>query len=102
MKTPEGIPINFELYVQTHPGMVAVAIAVLSAIFIFLNNKWSRVIAFILSPALLAWAVKHLLDVRDSGIENMSAGYGLYLLLAGGIIAIVCTGINLWRNQSFR
>jgi len=66
-------------------GFFFIALGMLIAVMGFLQKKWSAIVAIVLSACVAGLGAKYFNDVSS---PEISAGFGLYAMLAGGIIGI--------------
>ena len=78
------------------PGYLNIILAALGLIFIFINKKWSNIVALILGLCVVAWMFRNYnMYNKDVSSANelmagaASLGIGLWLSIAGGVLMVV-------------
>ena len=72
---------------STGAGKMLIVFGVLIALLAMLGKKWANITAMILGLLTAAWALKQILDSR--GIDGVSIGFGIILIMIGAVVAII-------------
>jgi hypothetical protein len=90
--TVMGTSINgFRGDFQGNPGILFVAVGVIIAVMGLLNKKWSAIVAVLFSVVVIGLGAKYFGDATSADAKSVGAtvGYGVYAMIAGGLIGIV-------------
>jgi hypothetical protein len=73
-----------------NPGLFFIVMGAIIAIMGLLNKKWSAIVAILFSLIVCALGFKYYGDATsgDAATVGASAGYGIYVMIAGGIAGI--------------
>lgn len=77
---------------EGQPGLFFVILGALSALCVFFGKKWSNIVAVLLALATIGLAFKYINDASSF------AGYGLYIMLAGGLGVIAAAIMGLRKK----
>ena len=67
-------------------GIFIIVLAALIALLAFTGKLWGTIVALVLALLSGAWAVK---QITDAGSLGASAGFGLYVILIGAVVALI-------------
>ncbi|UPT67545.1 MAG: hypothetical protein M0D57_02395 [Sphingobacteriales bacterium JAD_PAG50586_3] len=79
-----------------NPGALIVLLGALSALFIFLDKKWSNIVAIIFGLLGTLWGLKQMNDVKDIGM--VTVGIGIYLIIVSGIGVVIGAVMNMRKT----
>jgi len=84
------ITINgFQGSMKGNPGLFFIILGALIAVMGLLGKKWSYIVAIILSLCVAGLGVKYYMDVTSVSELGAKVGYGLYVMMAAGLLGIV-------------
>ncbi len=71
-----------------NPGLFFVVLGVIIAVMGLLNKKWSAIVAILFSLIVCGLGFKYYSDASEAAAFGASAGYGIYVMIAGGLAGI--------------
>ena len=80
-----------------NPGLFFVVLGVLIGLMAIFGKKWSAVVAILLSLCVAGLGAKYYHDATTLGA---SAGYGVYAMMAGGVLGIIGGAMGLKGGKS--
>lgn len=93
-----GITANgFQGSMRGNPGLFFIILGALIAVMGLLGKKWSYIVAIILALCVAGLGVKYYNDATSVGAN---AGYGIYAMMAAGLLGIVGGAMGMRGSKS--